>query len=94
MGETLSETYESVTNYTLKITYQHSGKKYEKLVKHESYSNSYYIGQKIFVTFNMDSPETVIDISDVDILSGLKMMRLSLAILPILIVLLLLSYVL
>lgn len=55
MGETLSETYESVTNYTLKITYQHSGKKYEKIVKRESHSNSYYIGQKIFVIFNIDN---------------------------------------
>ena len=74
-GETRLKSYESVINNTLKITYQYGGQKYKKIVKRESYNNPYNVGQKLFVSFNIDSPETVIDISDEDILSGLKMMQ-------------------
>lgn len=87
------ETYEPVMNNTLRITYQYGGQKYEKIVKRESYNDSYHVGEKLFVSFYVDSPETIIDISDEDILSGLRMMQFGFAILPILMMLLLLSYI-
>lgn len=92
-GETILKSYETWIENTLKITYQYSGQKYEKIIKRESYKKPYKVEQKLYVSFHADSPETVIDISDEDIFTGLKMMQYSIILLLFIMVLLLLFYI-
>lgn len=92
-GETIMMSYETWIENTLKIAYQYKGQKYEKIIKRESHKNPYKVGQKLYVSFRTDSPDTIIDIADEDIFTGLKMMQFSIILLIFVMVLLSLFYI-
>lgn len=75
-GEPIIMSYETWIENTLKIVYQYKGQKYEKIIKRESHKNPYKVGQKLYVSFRTDSPDTIIDIDDKYISTGLMMMML------------------
>ncbi len=92
-GEPILKSYETWIENTMKITYQYSGQKYEKIIKCESYKNPYKVGQKLYVSFYKDSPDTIIDISDEDIFTRLRMLRYSIILLFFVVALMLLFYI-
>lgn len=92
-GETIIMSYGTWIENTLKIVYQYKGQKYEKIIKRESHKNPYKVEQKLYVSFRTDSPDTIIDIADEDIFTGLKMMQFSVILLIFVMVLLTLFYI-